>query len=73
MSKEYLVALFPRRRRVLINGQFMGTTNTKLELESGVYEVTLGLPLNFSPDKFNIELRNTSSLMPLMVEFTEAK
>jgi hypothetical protein len=73
MSKEYLVALFPRKRRVLINGEFMGTTNTKLELESGVYDVTLGLPLNFSPGKFNIELRNTSSLMPLMVEFTEAK
>ncbi|MEH6355279.1 MAG: PEGA domain-containing protein [Marinobacter sp.] len=73
MSKEYLVALFPRRRRVLINGHFMGTTNTKLELESGVYEVTLGPPLNFSPEKCEIDLRNTSSLMPFMIEFTEAK
>ncbi|AFP30553.1 hypothetical protein MRBBS_1615 [Marinobacter sp. BSs20148] len=58
---------------MLINGQFMGNTNTKLELESGVYEVTLGPPLNFSPEKFEIDLRNTSSLMPLMIEFTEAK
>ncbi len=73
MSKEYLVALFPRRRRVMINGEFMGTTNRKLELESGIYEVTLGFPLNFFPDKFNIDLRNTSSLMPLIVEFTEVK
>jgi hypothetical protein len=46
MVKEYLVALFPRKRRVMINGQFMGFTNTKLELERGPYEVTLGPPKN---------------------------
>ena len=40
MAKEYLVVLFPRSRRVMINGEFMGATNTKLELEGGSYEVT---------------------------------
>lgn len=72
MAKEYLVALFPRSRRVMINGAFMGNTNKKLELEGGLYEVTLGPPKNFIPEKHDIELRNTSSLMPMIVEFEEA-
>lgn len=72
MAKEYLVVLFPRKRRVMINSAFLGTTNKKLELESGVYEVTLGPPRNFTPEKCDVDLRNTSSLMPIIVEFTEA-
>jgi hypothetical protein len=72
MAKEYLVALFPRSRRVMINGEFMGATNTKLELEGGLYEVTLGPPNNFIPEKHDVDLRNTSSLMPMIVEFEEA-
>lgn len=73
MAKEYLVALFPRNRRVMINGEFMGITNKKIELESGPYEVTLGSPKNFTPEKHNVDLRNTSSLMPRIVEFEEAE
>ena len=72
MAKEYLVALFPRSRRVMINGAFMGNTNTKLELEGGLYEVTLGPPKNFIPEKHDVDLHNTSSLMPMIVEFEEA-
>lgn len=72
MANEYLVALFPRSRRVMINGEFMGTTNQKLELESGLYEVTLGPPKNFTPEKYDVDLRNTSSLKPMIVEFAEA-
>lgn len=64
MAKEYLVALFPRSRRVMSNGAFMGNTNKKLELEGGLYEVTLGPPKNFIPEKHDIDLRNTSSLIP---------
>ncbi|PQP35147.1 hypothetical protein C6A37_04035 [Desulfobacteraceae bacterium SEEP-SAG9] len=72
MAKEYLVALFPRNRRVMINGAFMGNTNKKLELEGGLYEVTLGPPKSFTPEKHDVDLRNTSSLMPMIVEFEEA-
>lgn len=71
MAKEYLVVLFPRARRVKINGQFMGMTNRKLELEGGRYEVTLGRPINFTPERLEIHLRDTSSLNPLTVEFME--
>jgi hypothetical protein len=72
MPKEYLVALFVRKRRVMINGQFMGSTNVKLELEGGAYEVTLGPPMNFTPEKHAIDLHNTSSLTPMIVEFEAA-
>ncbi|MEJ2659866.1 MAG: PEGA domain-containing protein [Desulfobacteraceae bacterium] len=72
MAKEYLVALFARKRRVMINGQFMGTTNVKLELEGGPYEVTLGPPMNFTPEKHSVDLQNTSSLTPMIVEFEES-
>jgi hypothetical protein len=72
MAKEYLVVLFARTRRVMINDQFMGTTNTKLELERGRYEVTLGPPNNFKPAKREVNLRNTSSETPMIVEFDEA-
>ena len=72
MAKEYLVALFLRKRRVLINGEYMGSTNKKLELESGEYEVSLGPPQNFKPAKHNVDLRNTSAMVPMMVEFEEA-
>ncbi|HET56939.1 MAG TPA: hypothetical protein ENN35_00670 [Deltaproteobacteria bacterium] len=71
MAKEYLVVLFPRARRVKINGQFMGMTNRKLELEGGRYEVALGQPFNFTPETVEIDLRNTSSLTPMTVEFME--
>ena len=72
MTKEYLVVRFPHNRPVMINGEWMGTTNTKLELEGGIYEVTLGPPKNFTPEKHDIDLCNTSSLMPLSIEFGEA-
>lgn len=72
MAKEYLVVLFVRERRVLVNGEYMGQTNKKLELEGGEYEVTLGLPQNFTPAMHKIDLRNTSAMMPMTVEFKEA-
>ncbi|MFW5927205.1 MAG: hypothetical protein ACOCSR_04060 [Wenzhouxiangella sp.] len=69
MAMEYLVALFDRNRRVRINGQFMGRTNRLLELEPGRYEVSLGPPDNFSPQKHDVDLKNTSAMQPLAVRF----
>ncbi len=69
MAKEYLVVLFPSKRRVKINGQFMGHTNTKLELEGGPYEAALGPPYDFRPESREIDLKNTSSLTPMTIEF----
>ena len=71
MVMEYLVVSFPRNRPVLINGMFMGNTNNKLEIEGGAYEVTLGPPLDFTPEKRDVNLQNTSPGTPMIVEFAE--
>lgn len=72
MPYEYLVVLFPRSRRVKIKDAFMGRTNRVLEIEGGEYEVTLGPPANFAPDNHNVNLRNTSAMTPVIIEFEEA-
>jgi hypothetical protein len=68
---EYLEVLFPRQRIVLVNGLSMGETNMLLELEGGRYEVKLAPPQDFTPVRRQIDLRNTSALEPLQVEFEE--
>jgi hypothetical protein len=73
MVNEYLVVSFPRTRRLFLNGQFNGTTNTILELEGGQYQVTLGPPKNFMPEKYDIDLRGTSLMNPMIVEFKVLK
>lgn len=72
MPYEYLVVLFPRRRRVKVNQEFMGYTNFLLELQGGRYEIALGPPQNFTPKMREIDLRNTSRITPMIVEFKDA-
>lgn len=65
MPYEYLVVLYPSQRRVKLNDEFMGQTNTILEIERGEYNVTLGRPMNFEPEEVQpVDLRNTSLLRP---------
>ncbi|OGP72184.1 MAG: hypothetical protein A2Z73_03510 [Deltaproteobacteria bacterium RBG_13_60_28] len=69
---EYLVVLFPRRRRVLLNGEPKGYTNERLELEGGTYTVSLlQPPLDFTPMEQVIDLRNTAPMSPMEVIFEE--
>ena len=68
---EYLAVAFPQPREVLINGESRGQTNDLLSLEGGEYEVTLGPPPDFTPTQQQIDLRNTSAMTPLSIEFQE--
>ena len=68
---EYLTVAFPHQREVLINGESRGQTNDLLSLEGGEYEVTLGPPPEFTPTQQQIDLRNTSAMTPLSIEFQE--
>ncbi len=72
MAYEYLVVLFPRKREVLINGEFMGFTNRRLELEGGHYRVALGPPPNFVPEEQEVELINTTIISPKIIQFEES-
>ena len=56
MAKEYLVVLFPRKRRVKIGSEAIGVTNTKLKLEGGPYKVTLGPPKNWLSPPLTVAL-----------------
>ncbi len=70
MPYEYLVVLYPNQRRVKLNDEFMGQTNTIIEIERGEYDVTLGLPINFTPEVQQVDLRNTSVLRPRTIAFS---
>ena len=68
---EYLTVSFPHPREVLINGESLGETNELLSLEGGKYKVSLNPPSDFTPPEQEIDLRNTSAMNPLEVEFQE--
>ncbi|MHB8069891.1 MAG: hypothetical protein ACYDIC_18525 [Desulfobaccales bacterium] len=69
---EYMKVLFPKSRRVLLNGEPRGYTNELLELQGGKYKVSLEPPPDFTPPEQEIDLRNTSAMEPLEVKFEEA-
>ena len=46
---EYLVVNFERSRRVVVNGNPFGLTNTVIQIEAGTHTVTLEAPPDFSP------------------------
>ena len=69
---EFLLVLFPRKRRVMIDGVFNGSTNELIELEGGEHSVSLGPPNNFKPKQRTVDLSDTSALAPMIVSFEEA-
>jgi hypothetical protein len=68
---EYLVVLFPRKRRVKIDDEFNGATNELIELEGGEYVVSLGPPPGFTPKSHKVNLHKTAPLKPRVVTFKE--
>lgn len=66
---EYLIALYPQRRPVNVDGERVGSTNQVLMLETGTHQVTLDGPPDFQPGKHTVLVRNTSALTPMTVEF----
>jgi PEGA domain-containing protein len=69
---EYLVVKFERSRRVVINGNPFGLTNTLIQIEAGTHTVTLAPPADFSPATLAVVVVDTSALAPLTVTFNPA-
>ena len=66
---EYLLVKFELSRRVLVNGNPFGFTNTVIQIEAGTHTVTLEPPPDFSPLAQTVRIANTSPLAPLTVTF----
>ena len=66
---EYLIVRFPEVRDVLVDGVAQGKTNLVLELESGIHDVSLVSPRNFSPLEQKVLLQSTSPMDPARVDF----
>jgi hypothetical protein len=66
---EYLVVKFETSRRVRINDNPFGFTNTVIQIEAGTHTVTLEAPPDFSPLAQTVLIENTSPLGPLIVTF----
>ena len=69
---EYLVVKFERSRRVMINGNPFGLTNTVIQIEAGTHTVTLARPADFSPATQAVVVVDTSALAPMTVTFSPA-
>ena len=70
---QYLVASFPEKRNVNINGEFMGFTDELLELEEGMYEVTLDPAQGVEPASQEIDLCGTAYACPMIIRFEEVR
>ncbi len=66
---EYLLVKFELSRRVLIDGNPFGFTNTIIQIDAGTHTITLEPPPDFSPLTQTVLIANTSPLDPLTVTF----
>ncbi len=68
---EFIVAKYPRRRRVFVEGQRAGFTNTILDIgPPGVYDIDLGEPGNYTPDSYHETIRGHGPANPRIFVFT---
>jgi hypothetical protein len=66
---EYLAVRFEASRRVLVNDNPFGFTNTVIQLDAGTHQITLEPPPDFSPIAQTVMVRDTSPLDPMIVTF----
>jgi hypothetical protein len=67
---EYLIVEYPTSRRVVIDGEELGRTDTHFfEIEAGRHVVTLSAPRNFKPQQHTIVLKGTNQLAPRKLRF----
>lgn len=64
---EYVIVNFSESRSVRIDGQDAGMTNQTLMVEAGHHTFDLGEPVNYNPASAEIEVKDTTSITPLIV------
>lgn len=68
MSIEFLRVIFPVERKILIDGEENGSTNSLLMLPTGVYEISIS-GSGYTPSKRNVSLTGTSRNKPRTISF----
>jgi len=56
-------------RELSVGGDSQGTTNQTVELPIGTHTITLGPPMDFTPKKMKIVLKDTTVISPMEVRF----
>ena len=68
---NWILVLYPRRRSVFLDGEFIGYTNRKLFVgEAGTYTVDLGDNKNYTPTEMTVRISRTTRRKPLELTFT---
>jgi hypothetical protein len=66
---EWVKVAFPNTRDVFIDGRRSGETNRVIAVAAGTHEFHLGAPVDYSPDKQKLAVKNTSIGNPLQIDF----
>lgn len=60
---------FLEDRDLLVGGDKQGKTNQKVELARGTHTITLGPPMDYTPKKVKVVLKDTTVIRPMEVRF----
>jgi len=66
---EYVIVTFPINRLVYIDKEKNGGTNQVLLVDTGTHVFDLGPVADYLPASQQVTVKDTTSLMPLTVEF----
>jgi PEGA domain len=69
---EYIIVRFVRKRTVFIDGKETGETGERLRVEEGTHTVNLGDPRDYTPKWRRPTVTDTTSIIPMDIEFEEA-
>ena len=69
---EWIQAIFPEARDVLVDGTICGTTNSPIRVARGTYTITLGGDQNYTSPPMPVSVFNTSKQNPMLLVFTPA-
>ena len=68
---EYVKVAFPTDRFVYIDGDKGGITNQVLRVDAGTHGFDLGNLANYKPATVEVEVKETTVLLPMLVVFTK--
>lgn len=66
---EYLLIIYPERRRVIIDDIETGEVGQVIQIEEGHHTISLDGPEDYEPNCRDITVLNTSPLSPITVYF----